>query len=152
MAHLFDSNTYLRLADKSSPQRQIVLKAIGKLRENNESIYYTPQVLAEFWNVCSRPKTARGGLGLSFAQTERKANLIQKHYRLLPDNPATFAAWKILVSDYQITGVQVHDAKLVASLIVHNIQYLVTFNEKDFKRFPMITVVNPIDVTGSIGQ
>ncbi len=146
MAHLFDSNNYLRLAEKSSPQRQIVLDAVRKLRARNEIIYYTPQVLAEFWNVCTRPNTARGGLGLSIEQTERKANLIQKHFRLLSDNLATFTAWRQLVSDYQTIGLQVHDAKLVASMIAHNIQNLVTFNEKDFQRFSMITVVNPKDV------
>ena len=146
MAHLFDSNNYLRLAEKSSPQRQIVLNAVRKLRANNRIIYYTPQVLAEFWNVCTRPNAARGGLGLSIEQTERKANLIQKHFRLLSDNLATFNEWRRLVSDYQISGLQVHDAKLVASMIAHNVQYLITFNEKDFKRFPMITVLNPKDV------
>ncbi|MDQ3749016.1 MAG: type II toxin-antitoxin system VapC family toxin [Acidobacteriota bacterium] len=146
MAHLFDSNNYLRLAEKSSPQRQIVLDAVRKLRANNEIIYYTPQVLAEFWSVCTRPANVRGGLSLSIEQTERKANLIQKHFWLLPDNLAVFTEWRRLVSDYKIKGVQVHDAKLAASMIAHNIQYLITFNEKDFKRFPMITVVNPKDV------
>lgn len=146
MAHLFDSNNLLRLAEKNSPQRLIVLNAVRKLRADNEIIYYTPQILAEFWNVCTRPQSARGGFGLSIAQTERKANLIQKHFALLPDNLATFNEWRGLVSDYQIMGVQVHDAKIVASMISHNIQYLVTFNEKDFKRFPRITVLNPKDI------
>ena len=146
MAYLFDSNNFLRLAEKNSSQRQIVLYAVRKLRADNEIIYYTPQVLAEFWNVCTRPQSARSGFGLSIAQTERKANLIQKHFGLLPDNLATFTEWRKLVSDYKVTGVQVHDAKIVASMIAHNIQYLVTFNEKDFKRFPMITVLNPKDI------
>lgn len=146
MAHLFDSNGFLRLAESNSPQRPVVLSAIRKLRAGNEIIYYTPQVLAEFWNVCTRPASARGGLGLSLEQTERKANLIQKYFQLLPDNLATFIEWRRLVSDYKIIGLQVHDAKIVASMIAHNIQYLVTFNEKDFQRFPMIMVVNPKDI------
>ena len=146
MPYLFDSNTYLRLAQKTSPQRQTVLDAVRKLRANNELIQYTPQVLAEFWNVCTRPETARGGLGLSIEQTERRVNLIEKHFKLLPDNLATFNTWRRLVSDYRIIGVQVHDAKLVASMIAHNVQNLVTFNEKDFQRFPMITVINPKDI------
>lgn len=146
MAHLFDSNNFLRLAERNSPQRQIVLDAVRKLRAASEIIYYSPQVLAEFWNVCTRPNTARGGLDLTIAQTERKANFIQKHFHLLPDNLATFTEWRKLVSDYQVIGLQVHDTKLVASMTAHNIQYLVTFNEKDFKRFPMITVLNPKDV------
>ncbi|MFN0140274.1 MAG: type II toxin-antitoxin system VapC family toxin [Pyrinomonadaceae bacterium] len=146
MSHLFDSNNFLRLAEKNSPQRQIVLDAIRKLRSANEVIYYTPQVLAEFWNVCTRRSSVRGGLNLTVEQTERKATLIQKYFTLLPDNLASFTEWRRLVLDFRIQGVQVHDAKLVASMIAHNIPHLVTFNEKDFQRFPMITVINPNDI------
>jgi predicted nucleic acid-binding protein len=88
---------------------------------------------------------ARGGFGLSIEQTERKANLIQKHFEMLPDMPATFTEWRKIVSDYSVVGVQVHDAKLVASMNVHKVEYLVTFNEKDFKRFS-IKVIHPQDI------
>ncbi|CAN5616638.1 hypothetical protein BH20ACI4_BH20ACI4_05190 [soil metagenome] len=146
MPHLFDINCFLRLADKNSPQRAIVLNAIRKLRANNEILYYTPQIPAEFWNVCTRPTSARGGFGLSFEQTERKANILQKYFHLLPDNPATFYEWRKLVSDHKIVGLQVHDTKIVASMLTHKILTLVTFNEKDFKRFAQITAVNPRNV------
>jgi predicted nucleic acid-binding protein len=146
MAYLFDTNIFLRLAEKNSPERQTILDALRKLRADNETICCTPQVIAEFWNVCTRPQTARGGLGLTIVQTERKADLIQKYFQLLPDNLAAFNEWRKLVSDYQISGVSVHDAKLVASMIAHGIQTLVTFNVRDFQRFPMITIVHPKDV------
>lgn len=96
MSHLFDSNNFLRLAEKNNPKRQIVLDAIRKRRAANEIIYYTPQVLAEFWNVCSRPANVRGGLNLTVEQTDRKATLIQKYFALLPDNVASFTEWRHL--------------------------------------------------------
>ena len=146
MAHLFDTNTFLRLAEKHTKHRPIVVDAIRNLRNENEAIFYSPQVLMEFWNVCTRPSDARGGLGLSVEQTERKAELIQKYFTLLHDSAAVFTAWRRLVSDFQVKGVQVHDARLVATMIAYNIPYLVTFNVKDFQRFPMITVINPSDL------
>jgi predicted nucleic acid-binding protein len=146
MLHLLDSNGFLRLAEKNSPHRPIVFQALRKLRSNNHIICYTPQILAEFWNVCTRPSSARGGFGFSIKQTERKIEIIQKHFQILPDNLQTFLEWRNLVSDYQVVGVQVHDAKIAASMIVHKVDYLITFNEKDFKRFPMIQVVSPANV------
>ena len=146
MPHLFDTNCFLRLAEKNSPQRIIVLNAVRKLRAGNETLYYTPQIIAEFWNVCTRPTSARGGFGFSVEQTERKVNIIQKYFQLLPDNPATFYEWRKLVSDYKISGLQVHDTKIAASMNIHNISTLVTFNEKDFKRFVGINVINPKDI------
>lgn len=146
MHYLFDTNNFLRLAEKQSPQRNIILQALRKLRLNNHTVCYTPQILAEFWNVCTRPASARGGLDFSIRQTERKVSIIQKHFRLLPDNLQTFLEWRKLVSDYSVSGVSVHDAKIAASVIVHQIDFLVTANEKDFKRFSMIQIVNPKDV------
>jgi len=64
----------------------------------------------------------------------------------LPDNLATFSEWQKLVSHYKIVGLQVHDTKIVASMNIHKISTLVTFNEKDFKRFTMIKVINPADL------
>jgi predicted nucleic acid-binding protein len=61
MSYLFDTNVFLRLAEKNSPERQTILNALHRLRANNETICCTPQVVAEFWNVCTRPQTARGG-------------------------------------------------------------------------------------------
>ncbi len=146
MAYLFDTNCFLRLAEKNSPHRIFVLNAVRKLRANNEILCYTPQILAEFWNVCTRPTSARGGFGFSVEQTNRKVNIIQKYFRLLPDSSATFYEWRILVYDHKISGLQVHDTKIVASMNVHNISMLTTFNEKDFKRFTMINVINPKDI------
>lgn len=82
--YLFDTNIFLRLAEKNSTERPIILNAIRKIRANNKTICFTPQILAEFWNVCSRPTAARGGFGLSLVQTERKVNVIQNISRFYP--------------------------------------------------------------------
>jgi hypothetical protein len=63
--YLFDTNVFLRLAEKNCAERPVILKAIRKFRQQNKSICYTPQILAEFWNVCTRPASARGGFGLA---------------------------------------------------------------------------------------
>lgn len=76
MAYLIDTNIFIRLASRNDPQRPICLDALRELRSRNEELCYTPQVVIEFWNVCTRPATARGGLDLSVDQTERKVRLI----------------------------------------------------------------------------
>jgi predicted nucleic acid-binding protein len=146
MAYLFDTNVFLRLARRNDPQRQLALVALRTLRSRKEVLCFTPQVLSEFWNVCTRPASARGGLGLSPTQTERKVRLIERYLRLLPDSLATLLEWRRLVVAHSVMGVQVHDAKLVASMGVYGITHLLTFNVADFKRYSGITVVSPSDV------
>ena len=109
-------------------------------------LFYTPQVLSEFWNVCTRPMSARGGMGLSLTETERKVQLIERYFRLLPDSLDTFQVWRRLLVAHSIVGVEVHDAKLVASMNTYGISHLLTFNTNDFKRYPGITVVDPANV------
>lgn len=146
MAYLFDTNLFLRLARRNDPQRQLALEALQRLRSRHEVLCFTPQILSEFWNVGTRPASARGGLGLSLAQTERKARLIERYFHLLPDCLATFQEWRLLVVSHSVMGVEVHDAKLVASMNVYGITHLITFNVADFKRYPGITAVTPADV------
>jgi predicted nucleic acid-binding protein len=146
MVYLFDTNLFLRLARRNDPQRTIVLDALRKLRSRNDVLCFTPQVVSEFWNVCTRPSSARGGVGLSPTQTERKARLIERYFRLLPDSLATFQEWRRLVTAHSVMGVEVHDAKLVASMNVYGVTHLVTFNVIDFKRYSGITVISPADV------
>lgn len=106
MAYLFDTNIFLRLARRNDPQRQIVLEATQKLRTRNVVLCFTPRVLSEFWNVCTRPASARGGLGLSTSETERKARLIERYFRLLPDSLVTFQEWRRLVVAHSVMGVE----------------------------------------------
>ncbi len=47
---------------------------------------------------------------------------------------------------HSVSGVQVHDAKIVASMKAHDIENLLTFNAKDFKRYPDIKTFEPKDV------
>lgn len=146
MPYLFDTNTLVRLAESESEHRSSVLQSIRKLRDRREIICITPQIVSEFWNVCTRPISSRGGLGLSVELTERKVAIIEKYFTLLPDNLSTFVEWRHLVSSEKILGVQVHDAKIVASMKVYGVENLVTFNKKDFVRFPAITILSPTDL------
>src|SRR6266404_9246632 len=63
MAYLIDSNIFLRLVPADDPDRLSVLRALARLRADNEDLFYTSQVLPEFWTVCTRPASARGGYG-----------------------------------------------------------------------------------------
>jgi predicted nucleic acid-binding protein len=146
MAYLIDINVFLRLVRRHEPERATILSAFQQLAVRNEELCYTTQVLVEFWNVCTRAVTARGGLGLSLTVTERKARLIEQRFRLLSESQATHQEWRRLVTLHAVQGVQVHDAMLAAVMRVHGVTHLLTFNKPDFKRFQGVVAVNPADV------
>jgi predicted nucleic acid-binding protein len=146
MPYLIDTNIFLRVAKRNDPERATCLEALQLLAAHQEDLCYTTQTLVEFWNVCTRPASARGGLGLSLQTTERKVRLIEKRFRILPESAATHQEWRRLVSAHAVEGVQVHDTMLVAVMTIHKITHLLTYNKGDFKRFAGVTAVTPAEV------
>jgi predicted nucleic acid-binding protein len=106
---------------------------------------FTSQNLAEFRNVCTRP-VAQNGYGLAIAETDRRAQLIERGLTLLPDTERIHAEWRRLVVIHSVSGVKVHDAWLVAAMHVHGVTHLLTLDEQDFVCYPGITVVHPRQV------
>jgi predicted nucleic acid-binding protein len=107
---------------------------------------YTSQTLAEFWNASTRPSD-KNGFGLSVAETDRLAQLIERDFDLLPDSREVHEVWRSLLVTHDIKGVQVHDARLAASMYIHGVQQILTMNARDFRRFPNLDTVHPGDLS-----
>ncbi len=71
---------------------------------------------------------------------------MEQYLDLLPDVLLIHQEWRRLLVAHGVTGVQVHDARLVAAMHVYRIPHLLTFNVADFHRFPGITVQHPQDI------
>ncbi len=147
MPYMADTNILLRFIAPTDPNHALVRDAIYSLLKGKEEVCYTSQNLAEFWNVCTRPVTSRSGFGLSIEETDRRAKVVEHYFTFLPDSEAVHTQWRRLVVDYRVSGVQVHDARLVAAMLVHRLTHILTFNTSDFARYAEITVVHPTAVT-----
>ncbi|MBE9058425.1 PIN domain-containing protein [Sphaerospermopsis sp. LEGE 08334] len=145
MKYLVDTNILLRLVQKNSPMHLDTQRAILTLKKQGEFLCIIPQNIIEFWAVSTRPLD-KNGLGLSINQAEEESEKLKKIFILELDTPQTFTEWESLVIQYQVMGKQVHDARLVAAMLAHNITHLLTFNIDDFKRFSDIVVVDPRSV------
>jgi predicted nucleic acid-binding protein len=117
-------------------------RAILTLKKQGNFLCIIPQNIIEFWAVATRPLD-KNGLGLSINQAEEESEKLKKIFILELDTPQIFTEWESLVIKYQVMGKQVHDARLAAAMIAHNITHLLTFNVEDFKRFSDIVVVDP---------
>jgi predicted nucleic acid-binding protein len=88
--YLADTNILLRFLLRNDPTYPAIRQAVRNLKTRREQLVTTPQNIAEFWNVCTRPTTARGGLGLSIEATERRVRLLERHFHVLPDSPGIY--------------------------------------------------------------
>lgn len=145
MPYLLDTNVLVRLANSSDAQHAEAVRAVLKLHRRGESLRVTSQVLIEFRGVATRP-LASNGLGLSTADAENQAAGFEIAFPLLPENADIFPRWKSLVGSVGIVGKQVHDARLAAVCMVHNIPHLLTFNVAHFARITGLTAIHPASV------
>jgi predicted nucleic acid-binding protein len=77
---------------------------------------------------------------------DQEACGIEAAFKLLPENAAVHHEWRRLVLKYAVSGRQVHDAHLVATMNIHSIKHLLTLNTRDFIRYPEINAVHPSEV------
>ena len=144
-AYLLDTNVLLRLYQPNSPEFSPIRRAVNSLHRANAALYYLSQNLVEFWNVSTRP-VAQNGYGLSPAETDEVARQIEKAFILLRVLEAIHHEWRRLVLVYGVSGTKVHDARIVAAMIVHRVRHILTLDGRDFERYAEIEMVSPEDI------
>lgn len=142
MAVLIDTNIILRIAQPEHPMYANAFNALGVLRQRKEDCYLTCQNLIEFWRTCTRP-IDRNGLGMTAIMAEVELTQLENLFSILPDVPEIYPEWRRLVVTYNVMGVNVHDARLVAAMLTHGLTNILTFNTTDFTRYTEITAVHP---------
>jgi predicted nucleic acid-binding protein len=149
MVVLLDTGILLRYVNRTDPLHKSVRAAVRTVKTAGADLAMAWQNVAEFWNVCTRPASARGGLGLSIAETNQRLRLLERIVRVLPDSAAAYPIWRNLVVSLSVAGVQVHDARLVALMQSQGMTHILTLNSADFARFAGITVFHPTTLTST---
>lgn len=144
---LVDTNVLLRYANRSQPLHISVVNAVKHLLQQGHKLYISPQNCIEYWNVATRPSN-RNGFGFLPEDVNMTLLLLEYAFPLLEDVPAIYTEWRQLVTTFGVSGVQVHDAHLVAAMRVHHISHILTLNTKDFTRYHTagITAIDPSQI------
>ncbi|HET6881496.1 MAG TPA: PIN domain-containing protein [Pirellulales bacterium] len=143
MRCLLDTGILLRMFDASDPHRSEILDSLKLMLRHKYQPAIAIQNAVEFWNVMTRPASARGGYGLSVAMTEQRLAHLERRFEVLAETAAVFAEWKRLAAAHRVVGKAAHDARLVAQMLVSKVPLMLTLNTNDFRRYRGITAVTP---------
>jgi predicted nucleic acid-binding protein len=102
------------------------------LRENIE-LWISGQVIREFIVQATHPRTLKEPLTIE--QVVHQLNTIQPSFHIADETPAVREQLLKLLLEYPTRGKQVHDANIVATMLVYGIDTLLTLNVDDFRRF-----------------
>ncbi|HEY1430931.1 MAG TPA: PIN domain-containing protein [Stellaceae bacterium] len=145
MSMLVDTNVLLRRLEMQHPHHAAASAAVSRLLRRSEQLYVTLQNLTEAWHRMTVPTNANG-LGFTVSVAATAIDQITRLLVLLPeDTPAVSREWRQLVERYQVSGRAVFDARLAATMLVHKIDSILTFNMRDFSRYG-VTALDPATV------
>ena len=139
---LVDTNVLLRIQSTKVRELNRAGLAVERLRSRQAVLLMTFQNVSEFWNSSTRPKTSNG-LGLSIIDSAAQLQRFEQGISLLVDTLEVYERWRTLLQMHLVIEKQVHDARLAASMLVHNVPYILTFNTRDFARYAGVTAIDP---------
>jgi predicted nucleic acid-binding protein len=136
MRYLLDTGILIRLPHRTDAFHSLIRQTLVRLGREGHTFVTGTQNIAEFWNVCTRPSSARGGLGLDINIVRKRLRMIERFIVVLHETDSSYTIWKSWILAHKVHGKQVHDARLAALMISHRIRRILTLNSVDFVRYP----------------
>ncbi len=131
---MLDTNVLLAATDESRPEHRDALTVVNDWATNRTELCTSGQVLREYLSVATRPAD-RNGLGLKLPDALGNVRAIRERTTLLAEDSNVADRLLGLLADVGCSGKQVHDANLIATMLVHGVGAVVTMNLEDFARF-----------------
>lgn len=137
-----DTNILVYTSVTAAPFHQVALRSLERLYDAGTELWVSRQVLREYLAARSRPQTF--SLPTPAAVLAERVRHYETRFRVAEDSPAVTERLLQLMQQIPIGGKQVHDANIVATMLVHGVPRLLTANAGDFRRFSHLITIEPL--------
>ena len=131
---LLDTNVLLAATDEARAGHRQALTILNTWPADGTALYLSGQILREYLVVATRPVQANG-LGLSRQDAIGNVEQLRALTWFLTEDQRVSDRLRGLVRERRVTGKQIHDANVVATMLVHGVATVVTENAGDFARY-----------------
>lgn len=138
---IVDANVLVYAMDTDHPQHAASRALLQAARERSTILYVTSQILCEFYSIVTNSRRVPKPRSSADALTAISGMLL--FLRVLPSPARAVTALMELLRRHPVTGGEVFDLQIVATMHANNIQRIYTFNAADFEAFPELMVVVP---------
>ena len=128
-----DTNVLVYATQATAPQHVAAKGKLDSLHADGTVLYVSRQVLREYLAVVTRPQLLAAPLPITTALA--RIRLFAQLFTVLEDGPAVTVRLDELCRATRVGGRQIHDANIVATMLVHGETRLLTSNVQDFTRF-----------------
>jgi predicted nucleic acid-binding protein len=137
-----DTNVLIFATNSASPWHLAVSDTLQEARRSGIELIISPQVIREYLVAATRPGSNATTLPLAAILTN--VQTFHTNFQMVEDNALVSAKLIDLVSQVTVSGKQIHDANIVATMQIHNISHLLTHNTADFARFAHLITLLPL--------
>lgn len=138
---IVDANVLVYALDADAPQHAAARALIEAARDAPTTLFVTSQILCEFYSIVTNARRVLKPRSPSDALSAISGLLAFLH--VLPVPVHTVAGWLDLLRRHPLTGGDVFDLQIVATMQANGVQRIYTFNTADFEVFTELSVVTP---------
>lgn len=140
---VLDTNVLVAATDEGRPEHARAVEALTRWPADGVVLYTSGQIMREYLTVATRP-VERNGLGLERGAAVANARTLRARLGLLTEDVKVADRLLELLDEVDCGGKQVHAANVVATMLVHGIETVVTLDVSDFARFDDLVRVVPL--------
>lgn len=140
---ILDANVLAYALNADAPQHAASRALLEAASDPSITLYVTSQILCEFYSVITNPRRVTVASSPTEALRIISALLAVPGLRILPIPARAVAGWIELLRRHPVTGGDVFDLQIVATMQANGIQRIYTFNTDAFKVFPEIVAMTP---------
>jgi predicted nucleic acid-binding protein len=131
---MLDTNVLIAATDEGRAEHRDALLVVNDWASRPTELCTSGQILREYLTVATRP-AEKNGLGLNRSDALGNVHAIRGRTTLLAEDAKVADRLLSLLADVDCRGKQVHDANVVATMLVYGVRAVVTTNMEDFARF-----------------
>lgn len=140
-----DTNVLLRANIISAPFHEEALEILTRLWEEDTDLWISRQILREYIANVTRPQTFMKPMPLN--RVIANVEYFQTLFHVADETALVTTQLLNLLQEFPTGGKKIHDANIVATMMVNGIDTLVTQNVDDYRRF--IGKINLIPLTST---
>ena len=136
-----DTNVLVYALDADAPQHAAARTLLEPARDTGATLFVTSQILCEFYSIVTNPRRVPKPRSATEAVAALVSLLAFLHVMPVPAH----AAERLLdlLRRRPVTGGDVFDLQIVATMQANAIQRIYTFNSADFESFSELSIVTP---------
>jgi predicted nucleic acid-binding protein len=131
---MLDTNVLLAATEEGRAEHRDSLTILNEWAAGGTTLCTSGQILREYLAVAARP-AKQNGLGMKPADAVSNVRAFRERTAFLAEDARVADRLQGLLADVECGGKQVHDANVIATMLAHGVDTVVTMNAEDFARF-----------------